>query len=160
MRGLSQKSHLPINPSRPNPVRKNWAKFLFHTSLWYLKRFYEDLKGFCKTFRGTRKNCESKNLTKFLFQYNFQKCTGTLRVKFCLRKLPNFFCFLLSYTDFLSIFLLIYLSSYLWVLSDWLTFFRLYKKLLNSLIFADHFSLSPYWDNTVTIMLLQLLANY
>ena len=33
--------------------------FYFHTSLWYLKRFYEDLK-------GTTKKCENKNF-KLIF---------------------------------------------------------------------------------------------
>ena len=30
-----------------------------------MKRFYEGLKGFHKTFRGTTKKCENKNLNKF-----------------------------------------------------------------------------------------------
>ena len=67
-----------INPSRPNPGRREKIKliFYFHTSLWCLKRFYEVLKGFHKTFCGTTKKCENKNLTWFLFQYIFHKCTG------------------------------------------------------------------------------------
>ena len=36
--------------------------FHFHTSLRCLKRFYERLKGLHKTFLGTTKNCENKNL--------------------------------------------------------------------------------------------------
>ena len=36
--------------------------FYFHTSLWCLRRFYEGLKGLPKTFWGTTKNCENKNL--------------------------------------------------------------------------------------------------
>ena len=35
----------------------------FHTFLWCLKRFYEDLKGPYKTFWGTAKKCEDKHLT-------------------------------------------------------------------------------------------------
>ena len=35
----------------------------FHTSLWCLKRFYEGLKGLHKTFWGTTKKSENKNLT-------------------------------------------------------------------------------------------------
>ena len=35
----------------------------FHTSLWCGKRFYEGLKGPHKTFWGTTKKCESKNLS-------------------------------------------------------------------------------------------------
>ena len=37
--------------------------FYFHTSLWSLKRFYEGLKGLHKTFWGTTKKCENKNLS-------------------------------------------------------------------------------------------------
>ena len=39
--------------------------FYFHTSLWCLKRFYEDLTRLHKTFWGTIKHCENKNLTYF-----------------------------------------------------------------------------------------------
>ena len=67
-----------MNPSRSNLGRREKTKsnFYFHTSLWCLKRFYEGLKGLHKTFCGTTKKCENKNLTYFFFQYNFQKCTG------------------------------------------------------------------------------------
>ena len=34
------------------------------------------LKGLHKTFSDTTEKCENKNLTYFLFQCNFQKCTG------------------------------------------------------------------------------------
>ena len=37
----------------------------FHTSLWCLKRFYEDLKGLHKTFWGTSKKYENKNFSQF-----------------------------------------------------------------------------------------------
>ena len=37
--------------------------FYFHTSLWYLKRFYEGLKGLHKIFWSTTKKCENKNLS-------------------------------------------------------------------------------------------------
>ena len=67
-----------INPSRPNLgwTEKNKLNFYFYTSLWCLKRFNEGVKGLHKTFWGTRKKYENKNLTQFLFQYNFQKSTG------------------------------------------------------------------------------------
>ena len=54
-----------LNPSRPNPGRREKIKlnFYFHTSLWCLKRFYEGLYDLHKTFRGTTKKCENKNLT-------------------------------------------------------------------------------------------------
>ena len=66
---------LSVNLSRPNPGRREKIKlnFYFHTSLWYLKRFYEGLKGLRKTFWDTTKKCENKNLTQFSFQYSFQK---------------------------------------------------------------------------------------
>ena len=43
---------LLVNPSRLNPGRREKIKlsFSFHTSLWYLKKFYEDLQGPHKTF--------------------------------------------------------------------------------------------------------------
>ena len=34
------------------------------------------IKTFIKIFWGTTKKRENKNLTLFLFQYNYQKCTG------------------------------------------------------------------------------------
>ena len=37
----------------------------FLTSLWRLKRFYEGLQGFHKTFWGTAKKCENKYLSLF-----------------------------------------------------------------------------------------------
>ena len=51
-----------FNPSRPIPGRREKIKlhFYFHTSLWCFKRFYEGLH---KTFRGTTKKYENKNLT-------------------------------------------------------------------------------------------------
>ena len=36
--------------------------FYFHTSLWCLKRFYEGLKGFHKSFRGNLKESDLKRL--------------------------------------------------------------------------------------------------
>ena len=35
--------------------------FYFHTSFWWVKRFYEGLKGFHKTFLDTTKKCDNKN---------------------------------------------------------------------------------------------------
>ena len=54
----------PLNPSRPNLGRREKIKlnFYFHF-LWCLKRFYEGLKDLHKTFWGTTKKCENKNLT-------------------------------------------------------------------------------------------------
>ena len=37
--------------------------FYFHISLGCLKKFYEGLKGRHKTFWGTTKKCENKNLS-------------------------------------------------------------------------------------------------
>ena len=57
-----------INPFHPMHFRKlyennkvNW-NFYFHTFLWCFKSFYEDLEGLYKTFWGTTKKCENKNL--------------------------------------------------------------------------------------------------
>ena len=47
----------------PDKVKKIKLNFYFHTSFWCLKKFYEGLKGLHKTFRGTTKKCENKNLT-------------------------------------------------------------------------------------------------
>ena len=43
---------IPINPFRPNPGRREKINliFYFYTSLWYLKSFYEGVKGLHKTF--------------------------------------------------------------------------------------------------------------
>ena len=55
--------------TRPNPGRREKINlnFYFHTSLWCLKRFYEGLKDLHKTFWGTTKKCENKNLIPFSF---------------------------------------------------------------------------------------------
>ena len=53
-----------INASRSDPrLREKINLIFFHTSLWCLKRFYEGLKGLRKTFWGTTKKCENKNLS-------------------------------------------------------------------------------------------------
>ena len=56
-----------FNPSRPDPRRREKINlyFYFHTSLWCLKRFYEDHK----PFWGSTKKCKTKSIT-------FWKCTG------------------------------------------------------------------------------------
>ena len=53
-----------INPSRPNPGRREKIKlnFCLHS------------KGFEAPQRS-----ENKDLSEFLFQYNFQECTGLIR---------------------------------------------------------------------------------
>ena len=66
-----------LSPSCSVPgQRKINVNFYFHTSLWCLKRFYEDLKGLHKTFWDATEKCENENLSKFLFYYSFLKCTG------------------------------------------------------------------------------------
>ena len=52
---LNSVKHLSWENSYPLPPS--------HTSLWCLKRFYEGLKGPHKTFSGTTKKCENKNLS-------------------------------------------------------------------------------------------------
>ena len=66
-----------IYPSHPNPGRreKNKLNFYFHTSLRCLKRFYEGFKDLLKPFEAPQRRVKINNLTWFLFQYNFQKCT-------------------------------------------------------------------------------------
>ena len=66
-----------FNPSRLNPGQKEKINlsFYFHNSLSCLKRFYKGHKGLHKTFWGATK-CESKDLSSFLFQYNFLEFTG------------------------------------------------------------------------------------
>ena len=69
---------LLINPSHPDPGLREKVElnFSFHTSMWCHKRFHEGPKDLHKTFWGTTKKCEKKNLSLFLFWYNFLKCTG------------------------------------------------------------------------------------
>ena len=50
--------------------------FLFHTSSWCRKRFYQGLKGLHKIFWGTTKKCEYENLS-----FVFLSGIGTGRVK-------------------------------------------------------------------------------
>ena len=57
--------------------------FYFHTSLWCRNSFYEGPKGLHKTFWGTTRKCENKNLSYFFFLFGI----GTLRVKFFNNKL-------------------------------------------------------------------------
>ena len=49
--------------SIPGLGEKIKLNLYFQTSLWCLKSFYEGLKGLHKTFWGTTKKCENKNLT-------------------------------------------------------------------------------------------------
>ena len=50
---------IPV-PTRREKINLN---FYFQTSLWCLKRFYKSLTGLHKTFWGTTKKCENKNLS-------------------------------------------------------------------------------------------------
>ena len=65
-----------FNPSRPNLGRREKFKLNFFFTLLcgaskgFMKAFLH------KTFRGTTKKYENKNLTLFLFQYNFQISKG------------------------------------------------------------------------------------
>ena len=67
-----------INPSLPDPGRREKINLNFYvsTSLWYLKRFYEDLKGLHKTFWGTTKKCENKNSSLFSVQLSEMQGAG------------------------------------------------------------------------------------
>ena len=66
--------HFKFNPSRPNPGWREKIKFLFSTRLFGTskgfmkalkasKGFMKALKAFMKTFWGTTKKCENKNLS-------------------------------------------------------------------------------------------------
>ena len=62
-----------LTPLVPIPDEKKKIKLdiYLHTSLWCLKRFYEGLQGLHKTFWGTRKKCENKNISEFFFNTTF-----------------------------------------------------------------------------------------
>ena len=66
-----------INSSRPNPRQRKKVKlnFYFHTSLWYLKRFYEG-KAFIKPFEAPQRSAEIKIQLNFYFSSTF-KMHGT-----------------------------------------------------------------------------------
>ena len=65
-KGYKQVLTLPVSRISESCIKiKINLNFYFHTSLWYLKEFYEGLKGLRKTFRGTAKKCENKNLNYF-----------------------------------------------------------------------------------------------
>ena len=60
------KTGSPFPPSAFQKILfKKISNLYFHTFLWCLKRFYEGLKDLHKTFCGTTKKCENKNLSKF-----------------------------------------------------------------------------------------------
>ena len=65
-----------FNPSNPNLGRREKLKLIFFFTFLcgatkgFMKAFVH------KNFRGTTKKCENKSLTLFVFQYNFQICTG------------------------------------------------------------------------------------
>ena len=72
--------NLILNVEIPDKVKKIKLNFYFHTSLWCLKRFYKGLKGLHKTFWGTTKKSENKNLTQFFISILLSEMNGSLRV--------------------------------------------------------------------------------
>ena len=68
---------------RPNYEWREKIKlnFYFNTSLWCLKRFYEDLKGPHKTFLGITKKCENKNFNLIFISIQLSEMRGKLSVK-------------------------------------------------------------------------------
>ena len=72
-----------FNPSPPDLGRrkKTNLNFYSHTSLWFFKKFYEELQGLHQTFCGTTKMCENKNLSGFLFQCKLFQMQGAGTVK-------------------------------------------------------------------------------
>ena len=95
---LKRKSNISsgsaLNRSRPNPRRreKNKLNFYFHTSLWCLKR------------EAPQRSVKIKIQLNFLFQCNFQKCTGREGLK----KMP--FCHHMRHNPDISITELNYLK--------------------------------------------------
>ena len=65
----SSYQHLTLDV--PIPDKKKKLHFYFHTSLWCLRRFYEGLKDLHKTFWGTTKKCENKNVSYIYFNKTF-----------------------------------------------------------------------------------------
>ena len=66
----------------PDEEKKIKLNFYFHTPLfWCLKRFYQGLKGLYKTFWGTTKKCDNKNLTLIFIWIQLSEMHGTLKVK-------------------------------------------------------------------------------
>ena len=64
----SRLSGFKLNPYCPESFLKHLKmkinlNFYFHTPLLYVKRLYEGLNGLHKTFWGTTKECENKNLS-------------------------------------------------------------------------------------------------
>ena len=58
-----------LNPSRPEPGRRKKInlKFNFHTSFWFLKRFFKWFEGLHKTFLRHYKKLQKLKLKLFLF---------------------------------------------------------------------------------------------
>ena len=71
-----------LNPSHPNPGQREKIKlnFYFHTSLWWLKRFYEGLKGLHKILWGTTESCENKKFNLIFISIELSEMHGTGRV--------------------------------------------------------------------------------
>ena len=69
-------SNMVLKPSRSVHFRKLYElkinlSFYIHTHLWCLKKFYEVLEGLHKTFWGTTKKCENKNLSKIFLLWDW-----------------------------------------------------------------------------------------
>ena len=62
-----------VNPSCPDSGQREIINLNFYylNFLWCLRRFYESLKGPHKTFRGTKKKCENKNLSFTFLHFYF-----------------------------------------------------------------------------------------
>ena len=82
----SPKPRSYLNPSRPNPRQRERINlnFYIYTTLWCLQRFYEDIKRLHKTFRGTSRKCENKNLIFIWIQLSEKH--GAWRIKVIIEK--------------------------------------------------------------------------
>ena len=78
-------NNLMVNPSRPNPGRREKIQlnFYFHISLWCLKRFFEGLcgaskgfikalKAFIKSFEAPQRSAKINILLNFHFNTTFR----------------------------------------------------------------------------------------
>ena len=79
LRQLFIRDSSTLNPSRPDPGRREKVNlnFYFHTSLWWLKRFYEGLK----PFEAPQRSVKVKFKLIFIL-LQLSKMHGAGRVKF------------------------------------------------------------------------------
>ena len=80
--------------SFPSCREKIKLNFYFHTSLWYLRRFYEGLKGLQKPFWNNKKKWENKKFGLIFISIKLSEMHGTLRVNHCFNPITTQCCLL------------------------------------------------------------------